>query len=248
MILTHTSGMCYDLVNPNLIEWRKNRGEESGNLRDIYGCRSPLVFEPGEEWEYGTGLDWAGQMVERANGGKKLETYFKDNIWDPLDIRTMTFHLEKKEEVRSELVDMTARVPQTGVLVHSGSHIIADPAKDALGGAGLYGDALGYLRILASILRDDGKLLKSASIKEMFQPQLSDKTKESLMQKLKENSIDEGTPLTWGLGGVYNFANFKDGRRKKGSLAWGGMPNLYWVRHLTRLTIRCIRMPDLTIS
>ncbi|KZP22311.1 beta-lactamase/transpeptidase-like protein [Athelia psychrophila] len=228
MMLTHTSGMSYDIMNPTIAAWRKSRGEPCGSLVNLEGCRSPLVFEPGEEWEYGTGIDWAGQMVERANGGRSLETYLQENIWGPLDIHHMTFHLEKKEEVRNLLADMTARMPETDLLVPTGDHVIADPAKDALGGSGLYGDAVEYMKILNSILRDDGKLLKSASIKEMFQPQLSEKCKTSLVQKLVKHSLEAGAPLSCGLGGAYNLEDLKDGRRRKGSLTCGGLPNLFW--------------------
>jgi methyl acetate hydrolase len=31
---------------------------------------TPLLFEPGEGWGYGVGLEWAGQMVERAAPGR----------------------------------------------------------------------------------------------------------------------------------------------------------------------------------
>lgn len=230
MLLTHSSGLAYDFLNPQLIAWRNGRGEKPRSLIDIEGCHLPLLYEPGEKWEYGVGIDWAGQMVERANEGMKLETYLQDNILGPLDAQNMTFHLETKEEIRSQVVDITARVPETGVLVHTDQIIVPDPAKDALGGGGLYGDAGSYMKLLASILKDDGKLLKNASVAQMFQPQLSEASKESFMQKPRSSSIDPDTPLSWGFGGVYNFADFKDDRRKKGSLAWGGMPNLLWVR------------------
>ena len=31
----------------------------------------PLLFDPGERWDYGINIDWAGKMVE-ATSGKKL--------------------------------------------------------------------------------------------------------------------------------------------------------------------------------
>lgn len=199
-------------------------------MTDIAGCRLPLVFEPGEDWEYGVGIDWAGQMVERANGGKSLEAYLQDNVWGPLGIQSMTFHLETKDDVRDRMVDMTAKDPSTGALVHTDERVVPNPAKDALGGAGLYGNAVDYMKILASVLRDDGKLLKSTIHAELFQPQLSEKTIKSLMQKVPDISPNSALPLSWGLGGRLNLADYKDNRRKKGSLAWGGLPNLYWVR------------------
>jgi len=40
----------------------------------------PLIYEPGESWEYGPGMDWAGLMVERVNAGMKLGDYLQKNV------------------------------------------------------------------------------------------------------------------------------------------------------------------------
>ena len=31
---------------------------------------TPLLFDPGERWEYGTNLDWAGQLIEAIAGNR----------------------------------------------------------------------------------------------------------------------------------------------------------------------------------
>lgn len=53
-LLTHSSGLAYDIFNPLLQQWRKSRGEKShftnGSLAHRYLV--PLLFEPGELWEY----------------------------------------------------------------------------------------------------------------------------------------------------------------------------------------------------
>ncbi len=38
----------------------------------------PLIYEPGESWEYGPGM--AGLMVERVNAGMKLGDYLQKNV------------------------------------------------------------------------------------------------------------------------------------------------------------------------
>ena len=41
--------------------------------------RAPLVFDPGERWEYGIGIDWAGRIIEIVSGlslGEYLEKHF----------------------------------------------------------------------------------------------------------------------------------------------------------------------------
>ena len=56
-LLTHTSGIGMDNLDPRLQAWRKSRGEEpkafSGNA--IKAFNMPLIFEPGQSWMYGSG-------------------------------------------------------------------------------------------------------------------------------------------------------------------------------------------------
>ncbi|KZP22310.1 beta-lactamase [Athelia psychrophila] len=227
-MLTHSSGMGYDFSSPQLIAWRKSRNEENAAFKmDIQGYVTPLLYEPGEGWEYGAGADWAGAMVERASEGLTLNAYMKKNIWQPLDIKHITFHLETNEEVRGQLVNVSARVPDTGLLVHYPRPLISDPAKDGLGGGGVYGSPVEYLRVLGSLLRDDGKLLQSASVDELFRPQLSKASKLAWMKIVPAGNIPVGTDASWGLGGMTTLEDV-DGRRRKGSVAWGGLPNLFW--------------------
>jgi CubicO group peptidase (beta-lactamase class C family) len=58
-LLTHTSGLGYDFVYLELMAWRASRGEEplslSGQLVKAYS--TPLLFEPGEGWAYGGGIN-----------------------------------------------------------------------------------------------------------------------------------------------------------------------------------------------
>lgn len=52
MLLTHTAGFGYTFFNDRLRQWSYPAGldEFSGSIEDI---KSPLLFQPGEGWEYG---------------------------------------------------------------------------------------------------------------------------------------------------------------------------------------------------
>jgi CubicO group peptidase (beta-lactamase class C family) len=52
-----------------------------------------LTFEHGEGWDYSCGIDWAGQMVERATGSARLGDYMSEHIWKPLGMASKTFRL-----------------------------------------------------------------------------------------------------------------------------------------------------------
>ncbi|CAN9121607.1 unnamed protein product [Alternaria sp. RS040] len=67
MLLSHTAGFGYTFFNENLRDFSRPTGwdEFSGLEFDI---KQPLVHQPGEGWEYGLGIDWAGKVLERATG------------------------------------------------------------------------------------------------------------------------------------------------------------------------------------
>ena len=55
-MLSHSSGLAYDIFDPKLQKWRRSRGEKAdftaGTL--LHRITTPLVFEPGEAFEYGS--------------------------------------------------------------------------------------------------------------------------------------------------------------------------------------------------
>lgn len=56
------------------MQFEENKLEAFGaRMQSIKG---PLNDEPGSHWEYGTSIDWAGQMVEKVSG-MDLDAYFK---------------------------------------------------------------------------------------------------------------------------------------------------------------------------
>ena len=82
-LLTHTAGFSYEIWNADIIKYQEAMG-----VPGITGCENkalttPLLFDPGERWDYGINIDWAGKMVEAASG-QKLGQYLKDNVLGPL--------------------------------------------------------------------------------------------------------------------------------------------------------------------
>lgn len=80
MLLSHSAGMAYAWpTQPALVKWRQVNGKGdyfANRSRDPEAYVQPLVFEPGTNYTYGIGIDWAGFLVERVTG-KTLEEYFK---------------------------------------------------------------------------------------------------------------------------------------------------------------------------
>src|SRR6059036_3188381 len=60
---------------------------------------TPLLFDPGDRWEYGISIDWIGKMVETVSG-QKLDRYFQDNIFGPLGMKDTSFTLSASQRAR----------------------------------------------------------------------------------------------------------------------------------------------------
>src|SRR5580704_14941366 len=89
-LLTHTSGFCYDTWYGDMLRWEKVSGKDFplGTVAPL----TPLMFEPGSRWQYGTSADWSGRLVETVSG-LTLEQYFQKNILEPLGMHDTSFLL-----------------------------------------------------------------------------------------------------------------------------------------------------------
>jgi CubicO group peptidase (beta-lactamase class C family) len=240
-LLTHTSGMGYDFSSPLIEAWIQTQPPRP-HKRDIRAeYVLPLTFVPGTpgKWQYSVGLDWAGQVVERVNGGVRLGEYMQENIFKPLGMTSSTFRPLLRKDIMERLVPCVKRAKDGSLSEHPGDVVIAtviEPVDDA-GGSGLYSTAEDYYRLLESIVRDDGKVLKTATIDELFRPQLQEH--EELQKTLSECGIPRRTgshvpgglkEVKWnhGLGGVVAVDSVP-GMAAKGTVWWDGMANTIWV-------------------
>ncbi|MCJ1391725.1 hypothetical protein MMC18_004590 [Xylographa bjoerkii] len=235
-LLTHTSGMSYDIFDLPLQKWRASRGEKPGHGKTVaskYGC--PLLYEPGTAWGYSPAIDWAGKMVERVNDNISLQEYMITHVWGPLGIRDMTFHLRDRPDLVKRLADLSERDPRgSGKVLYVDDPGFRADVDDALGGGGAFASAPEYLKVLQSILADDGKVLRSESVDKLFEPNLSAESQQSLMKLLEDEELNNrlgglplGTAKNWGLGGLLCQEDLP-GWRRHNSLTWGGLPNLTW--------------------
>ncbi|KAI9047250.1 hypothetical protein LZ554_008703 [Drepanopeziza brunnea f. sp. 'monogermtubi'] len=245
-LLTHSSGLSYDFFNPVLMRYRKWQGKSpdmSVKLDMKQAFTLPLLFAPGESWDYGVGIDWAGWMVERVNGNVTLEDYIHRNIWVPLGVTSFSFSPKKNPAVLRKMTDMSQRegglnkfgttAKPDGKVVHTDNMIWNMESRGYSGGAGGYGAPLDYQKMLHSILADGGKLLKKGTVDEMFKPQLASASKQQLMELMKIPEVNNtfgghplGTEVNFGLGGLLLMEDVVG--RKRGTMTWGGYPNLIW--------------------
>jgi CubicO group peptidase (beta-lactamase class C family) len=251
-LLTHSSGLAYDLFNPTIQKWRQSQGQPiAPGTTVLERYLGPLLYEPGTGWEYSPAIDFVGLMVERVTGAQSLQTYMEKEIWRPLGIKEMTFFLDQKPDLKKRMPAMSLRDEKSGKAVPR-PRVVHEPPKDAMGGGGIYTTPKEYLKALHAILRNDGTLLKKETVDDMFRPHLSKESQQAMMKVLSFPEVNEmmgglpeGTERNWGLGGLLVMEDLA-GWRRKGTLTWGGMPNLTWVCNNALVRFLCMAYERLT--
>ena len=231
-LLTHTAGFTYDVWNANT-----GRYEKAANLPGIITCKNdalktPLAFDPGERWEYGTNIDFAGKMVEKVSG-ERLEGYFHEHIFAPLGMADTSFKIRSSQ--RERLVAMHARNADGSLKVIEFE--MPQEPEFFMGGGGLYSTGPDYLKFVRMVLGRgslDGKtVLKPETVAMMGQNQIGDVNVVALKTVAPDSSADAeffpGMVKKWGLGFMINTETAPTGR-SSGSLAWAGLANTYfWI-------------------
>jgi CubicO group peptidase (beta-lactamase class C family) len=147
-----------------------------------------------------------------------------------------TFRPNENQHVQHHLVGRHLRTPD-GTLAEDVPEIGPFPPKqstDDYGGGGLYSSAEDYIKILRSLLLDDGVLLKPETVAELFRPQLQDTTYIQAIMDVPQAaaflapSYGAGHKWNYALGGAVATEGI-EGRMDVGAMQWAGMPNSYWV-------------------
>lgn len=229
-LLTHTSGFAYDTWDENMLKYNALPGAPPpGTVAPL----TPLIFEPGTRWQYGTGLDWTGKLVERVSGST-LEDYFQRNILEPLGIEDTSFLV--RAEKFDRLVSNYRRQPDGSL--QQDPRQLPTPPKDFNGGGGLYSTAPDYIRFTQMILRrghgDHGQtILQPKTVDLMMSNQVGDlgagKLKAARPDRSSDVDFHPGFTDKFTYGFLLNTTAY-DGGRSAGSLAWAGIDNtFYWI-------------------
>jgi methyl acetate hydrolase len=226
-LLTHTSGLCYDIWDQDMFRYASRRPTPDN------AKAGPLMFEPGTRWQYGQGLDWTGRLVE-AISGLTLEEYFQLKILRPLGMQDTSYIMPPAKFER--LVSNYQRT-ETGALKEAERKQPSAP-KSFNGGGGLYSTAADYVRFMQMILnRGIGpggtRILQAKSVESMEVNQIGPLTAgkmKSFNPNVSSNvDMQPGHTEKWGLGFLINTTAYPSGR-SAGSLAWAGLYNtFYWI-------------------
>jgi methyl acetate hydrolase len=237
-LLTHTAGFGYDFWNPELMRYVGVTGVPSLRTGKLAALGLPLVFDPGERWEYGINTDWVGRIVE-AVSGQSLDIYFREHMFAPLGMTDTGFSPSAEQEAR--LVSVHQRSADGSL--EPAPNAVA-PREFLSGGGGLYSTGRDYLAFLQMLLHqgrfDGARLLRSETVALMARNQIGDINAGVMKTEMPEisNDVDffPGIPCKWGLGFMINTQPGPAGR-SAGSLTWAGIYNsYYWIDLQKRVT------------
>jgi methyl acetate hydrolase len=228
-LLTHTSGFAYRLWDAKAVQYAKSL-EVLPKAQRKLAPATPLMFDPGTRWQYGTSIDWVGRIVE-AISGETLDVYFRKHILDPLGMSDTAFVLSPQQRER----EASAHRRGPGGSLTAEPLEQNSPRQSFSGGGGIYSTAPDYLTLIRALLAggalDGARILQPETVALMGQNQIGEIDVGVLKTTVPalSNDVDlcPGVTRKWGFGHMINMQPLAGGR-SAGSLTWGGLLNTYY--------------------
>jgi methyl acetate hydrolase len=239
-LLTHTAGFSYEIWNAAIAQYQAATGTPGITTCTNAALTTPLMFDPGDQWEYGINIDWAGKMVE-AVSGQRLDRYFQENLFGPLGMKDTSFSISPSQRARLASVHQRG---EDGALAPIEFGLPPEP-EFLMGGGGLYSTAADYLAFAQMIMQGGsgkgGQVLRPETVVLMSQNHIggleaAPGVLKSAMPPLSNDvELFPGVSKKWGLSFLINTQPLPTGR-SAGSLAWAGLANTYfWIDRTRRV-------------
>lgn len=246
-LLTHTAGFAYDFFNETYTRLANEQGQPWVVDASWASITTPLLFDPGEQWEYGTNIDWAGMVVEGITG-QRLGEVMKQRILDPLGMHDTAFTMTPSMLARQATIH--AREDSDGSLIALDGVTLPQDPEVHMAGHGLYGTAVDYVKFIRMWLNDgrsdDGEEILRPETVEMaarnhlpagmnikMVPGIGATQTAAAILPISNPRLSNdaeffpGMPKTWALTFMINEEDAPTGR-PAGALAWAGLSNCYY--------------------
>lgn len=255
-LLTHTSGLSYPfnpgvlpeaMANEDLL-FKPNQGPLDQMVSHLAGF--PLAFQPGSRWEYSVGIDVIGRVIEVVSG-QGLDTFFQQQIFEPLDMQETAFTVP--EGTRDRFASLytplagdamalnTARDGEDSLrLVDSYGASPFEKTDMFSGGGGLLSTIDDYMKF-AEMIRQGGRagsefIIGPKTVEFMTKNHLPGDIASMGPQSFAEQPMDG---MGFGLGGAVVL----DPARARcpgsvGDFSWGGMAStFFWIDPVEQLSV-----------
>lgn len=230
MLLLHTAGFGYPFFDETYHRLAVEHGQPSIITGTRASLETPLLFDPGDRWQYGSNIDWAGLVVEAVRG-ERLGEVMAERIFAPLGMTDTAFTMTPEMERRRATVHQRGA---DGALEPLDLVLPQDPEVH-MGGHGLYSTVGDYTRFLRMWLNDGrgdhGRVLETETVEQAVVSGLDGQQVTMLPGVEPELSNDAeffpGQRKSWAYTFMVNDEPAPTGR-PAGSLAWAGLANLYY--------------------
>jgi CubicO group peptidase (beta-lactamase class C family) len=237
-LITHTSGIGYGVIDD---DERFQKIYYKAGITDLFTTENitieesvkklaklPLHHNPGENWTYSEGLDVLGYFIEIVSG-IPLDDFFRQRIFDPLEMDDTWFYLPKSKyrrlvSIQKKENDKWIKYPTT---FYDPEYPVKGAKRFFSGGAGLSSTAKDYATFLQMYLNNGElngvRLLSRTTIQFMMGNQISDLWGDSgayyglafsVIDQKGQDMGGRGSAGTFEWGGYFNTQYFADPKEK----------------------------------
>ena len=227
-LLTHTSGIGYGVIDEDA---RFKAIYKKQGIVDLFTTDSinigsnvkklaqlPLHHEPGEAFTYGESLDVLGYFIEVISQ-KSLDVFFKERIFDPLEMNDTYFYLPTTHQDR--LVPVQTKRDGFWTKYQGDFYDTNYPVKGAKtflsGGAGLSSTTADYSNFLQMFLNkgsfNDKQILGKKTVELVY---------------VNQNSHIPGSSIGLAFGLISEKDQDLGGKGSMGTITWGGYFNTFY--------------------
>ena len=232
MLMLHTAGFGYDFFNATYSRLAAERGQPSVVSSSRAAIMTPLLFDPGEKWEYGSNIDWCGQVVEGIRN-RRLGEVMRERIFDPLGMTDIAFTMTPA--MRSRLARIHARNADGSLTPMMDFELPPEPEVH-MGGHGLYATVGEYMKFIRMWLNDgagpNGRVLKKETVEQAVKNGLQANQKVVMLPGViptlsNDAEFFPGQKKSWSYTFMVNEEDAPTGR-PAGAIGWAGLANLYY--------------------
>ncbi len=234
MLMLHTAGFGYDFFNETYSRLAQEKGQPSVVTASKASIMTPLLFDPGDKWEYGSNIDWAGQVVEGIRG-KSLGDVLKERVFEPLGMKDIAF--TRTESMKSRTATIHARNAD-GSLTPMNDFALPDNPEVEMAGHGLYATVPEYMKFIRMWLNDgdgpNGRVLQKETVEQAVRNGLQSHHKVTVLPGVIPSLSNDaeffpGLAKSWSYTFMVNDEEAPTGR-PAGAIGWAGLANLfYWI-------------------
>ncbi|MBO5027042.1 MAG: beta-lactamase family protein [Clostridia bacterium] len=219
-LLSMSGGLSYNVQTEPVQELLKKTDGKAPTV-DVVNAfiKTPLLFEPGERFEYSLCHDVLAAVIERVSG-KRFATYMDEVIFQPLGMTDSGFHTERRGMYDMYDCDGTGKIWQ----IEPYNRLVLGENYDS-GGAGVISTVNDYAKF-ATTLANDGLAADGYRLLRQETLGLVRSTAHAAMQVKNTFTCVQGDEYGYGLGMRVRVQDTSWGL-SKGEYGWDGAAGTY---------------------